>query len=262
MFPLSGGAGPLPAVERPGGGAACHDRQALAVPQSAGHWGFQLPVLVPLLGRSTTRSSASARATPGRVLHRRAPRSHRRHAQRAEEPGPTPTLEDALSEIPPIAPKAGTIAEHRLHDTDTGSPEVQIALLTERINHLTEHLKIHKKDHHSRRGLLMLVGRRRRLLDYVKKQRRRALPHDHRQARPAPLDCKPSGERPSRRPLPRACPRSNTHRRIPRAVGCQSPVAIARYRSRSGGRRLGTGHRRRIAGLSRSAVPPEETSHG
>jgi len=56
----------------------------------------------------------------------------------------------------------------KLHDTDTGSPEVQIALLTHRINYLTEHLKVHKKDHHSRRGLLMLVGRRRRLLDYVK----------------------------------------------------------------------------------------------
>ncbi|WP_208029668.1 30S ribosomal protein S15 [Rhabdothermincola sediminis] len=67
-----------------------------------------------------------------------------------------------------LPPKAGTISEHRLHDTDTGSPEVQIALLTDRINHLTEHLKVHKKDHHSRRGLLMLVGRRRRLLDYVK----------------------------------------------------------------------------------------------
>jgi small subunit ribosomal protein S15 len=65
--------------------------------------------------------------------------------------------------------KGGVIAEHRLHDTDTGSPEVQIALLTERINLLTEHLKLHKKDHHSRRGLLMLVGRRRRLLDYVRK---------------------------------------------------------------------------------------------
>lgn len=63
---------------------------------------------------------------------------------------------------------ASTIGEYRLHDTDTGSPEVQIALLTQRINHLTEHLKSHKKDHHSRRGLLMLVGRRRRLLDYVK----------------------------------------------------------------------------------------------
>jgi small subunit ribosomal protein S15 len=63
---------------------------------------------------------------------------------------------------------AATIGEYRLHDTDTGSPEVQIALLTERINHLTEHLKAHKKDHHSRRGLLMLVGRRRRLLDYVR----------------------------------------------------------------------------------------------
>jgi small subunit ribosomal protein S15 len=61
-----------------------------------------------------------------------------------------------------------TIAAHRLHETDTGSPEVQIALLTERINHLTDHLKVHKKDHHSRRGLLMLVGRRRRMLDYVR----------------------------------------------------------------------------------------------
>lgn len=68
-----------------------------------------------------------------------------------------------------MTPKADTIAEHRLHPTDTGSPEVQIALLTGRINHLTEHLKIHKKDHHSRRGLLMLVGQRRRLLDYTRR---------------------------------------------------------------------------------------------
>ncbi len=64
--------------------------------------------------------------------------------------------------------KQATIDDNALHATDTGSPEVQIALLTERINHLTEHLKFHKKDHHSRRGLLMLVGRRRRMLDYVK----------------------------------------------------------------------------------------------
>jgi small subunit ribosomal protein S15 len=56
------------------------------------------------------------------------------------------------------------------HATDTGSPEVQVALLTERINHLTEHLKVHKKDHHSRRGLLMMVGKRRRLLDYLRNQ--------------------------------------------------------------------------------------------
>ncbi len=63
--------------------------------------------------------------------------------------------------------KAATIAEHRRHDTDTGSAEVQIAILSERIAHLTEHLKVHKKDHHSRRGLLMLVGKRRRLLDYL-----------------------------------------------------------------------------------------------
>ena len=74
--------------------------------------------------------------------------------------------------------KTATIANYRLHDTDTGSPEVQVAILTERINHLTEHLKAHKKDHHGRRGLLMLVGRRRRLLDYVRRndvERYRAL---------------------------------------------------------------------------------------
>ena len=64
--------------------------------------------------------------------------------------------------------KAQTIENNRIHETDTGSPEVQIALMTERITHLTEHLKMHKKDHHSRRGLLMIVGRRRRMLDYVK----------------------------------------------------------------------------------------------
>jgi small subunit ribosomal protein S15 len=67
-----------------------------------------------------------------------------------------------------VPDKQATIAAHKLHDSDTGSPEVQIALLTERINHLTEHLRTHKKDHHSRRGLLMLVGQRRRMLDYVK----------------------------------------------------------------------------------------------
>lgn len=64
--------------------------------------------------------------------------------------------------------KQATIAEHRLHDADTGSSEVQIALLTERISHLTEHLKVHKGDHHTRRGLMKLIGRRRRLLDYVR----------------------------------------------------------------------------------------------
>jgi small subunit ribosomal protein S15 len=66
------------------------------------------------------------------------------------------------------AAKPELIAEHKLHDTDTGSPEVQVALLTARINHLNEHLSTHRKDHHSRRGLLKLVGRRRRLLDYVR----------------------------------------------------------------------------------------------
>lgn len=64
--------------------------------------------------------------------------------------------------------KAEIITAHKLHEKDTGSPEVQIALLSERINHLTGHLKVHKKDFHSRRGLLKLVGQRRRLLDYLK----------------------------------------------------------------------------------------------
>jgi len=64
--------------------------------------------------------------------------------------------------------KQETIERFKLHDSDTGSPEVQIALLTERIIQLTEHFKTHKKDHHSRRGLLMMVGKRRRLLNYVK----------------------------------------------------------------------------------------------
>ncbi len=64
--------------------------------------------------------------------------------------------------------KSEVINEHRIHDTDTGSPEVQIALLSERINQLSEHFKDHKKDHHSRRGLLKMVGQRRRMLDYLK----------------------------------------------------------------------------------------------
>jgi len=64
--------------------------------------------------------------------------------------------------------KAETIAEYRLHETDTGSPEVQIAILSAGIVELTEHFKTHKKDHASRRGLLMLVSKRRRLLDYLK----------------------------------------------------------------------------------------------
>jgi small subunit ribosomal protein S15 len=71
---------------------------------------------------------------------------------------PLALTKDAKSEI---------ISKHAKHDGDTGSPEVQIALLTTRINTLTDHLKTHKKDHHSRRGLLKMVGHRRRLLDYL-----------------------------------------------------------------------------------------------
>jgi|TARA_Y100001949_G_scaffold176231_1_gene188489 small subunit ribosomal protein S15 len=64
--------------------------------------------------------------------------------------------------------KTDVIGSYRTHDKDTGSPEVQVALLSDRISYLTEHFKVHAKDHHSRRGLLKLVGQRRRLLDYLK----------------------------------------------------------------------------------------------
>ncbi|MDP1990452.1 MAG: 30S ribosomal protein S15 [Syntrophales bacterium] len=69
-----------------------------------------------------------------------------------------------------VEKRKGIIDGFKLHDTDTGSPEVQIALLSARIEYLTEHFKTHMKDHHSRRGLLKLVSQRRRLLDYVKKK--------------------------------------------------------------------------------------------
>lgn len=71
---------------------------------------------------------------------------------------------------PVIPNREQLIQDYATHPGDTGSPEVQVALLTARINHLTEHLRMHKKDHHSRRGLLMLVGQRRRLLNYMMKK--------------------------------------------------------------------------------------------
>jgi small subunit ribosomal protein S15 len=85
-------------------------------------------------------------------------------------PGPHGTSNRSTS---PVAlstdEKKSILTEYGLHDSDTGSPEAQVALLTKRIVGLTEHLKMHKHDHHSRRGLLLLVGRRRRLLNYVMK---------------------------------------------------------------------------------------------
>ena len=71
--------------------------------------------------------------------------------------------------------KKETIEKYKTHDTDTGSSEVQIAILTERINHLVEHLKKHKKDNHTRRGLLILVGRRKKLIAYLKKENEKSL---------------------------------------------------------------------------------------
>ena len=79
-----------------------------------------------------------------------------------------------MEEIPPmplaVDRKKSLIEQYKTHEGDTGSPEVQIALLTERVNSLTEHFKQHAKDHHSRRGLLMLIGKRRGLLEYLKRK--------------------------------------------------------------------------------------------
>lgn len=77
-------------------------------------------------------------------------------------------IEEVMTVVLAAKTKDELIDRFRLHETDTGSPEVQIALLTHRISYLNEHFKVHKKDHHSRRGLLKLVGQRRRLLNYLK----------------------------------------------------------------------------------------------
>ena len=73
-----------------------------------------------------------------------------------------------------VLKKADIVSKHRLHEKDTGTPQVQVALLTERINDLVEHFKVHKKDHHSRRGLLKMVSQRRKLLDYLKRKNQSA----------------------------------------------------------------------------------------
>ena len=100
-------------------------------------------------------------------------------APRVMQQGPIPNGDSMPTSLPPKAETIASMVEtFGLSENDTGSPEVQVALLSNRINHLTEHLRVHRKDHHSRRGLLMLVGRRRRLLDYVKEndvERYRAL---------------------------------------------------------------------------------------
>jgi small subunit ribosomal protein S15 len=90
-------------------------------------------------------------------------------APRAEKSalGPGPFVEDQYVALTKDR-KTELIGSYKTHEADTGSPEVQVAILSERINYLTDHFKAHAKDHHSRRGLLMLVGRRRRLLDYLK----------------------------------------------------------------------------------------------
>ena len=115
--------------------------------------------------------------------------------------------------------KKEILAEYGLHETDTGSAEAQVAMLTKRISDLTEHLKQHKHDHHTRRGLMGLVGRRRRLLRYLQTDRHRPLPLADRAARPAPIVLthqgsarraspdgmsgrRPAGTRPASRPWP------------------------------------------------------------
>jgi small subunit ribosomal protein S15 len=106
-------------------------------------------------------SGAGQRPTPNSVLQGtpRPPAAQLHRRRRPDYPNRLRCMPD----------KEAIITENRLHPTDTGSPEVQIALLTDRISHLTDHLKVHSGDHHTRRGLMKLIGRRRRLLDYVAK---------------------------------------------------------------------------------------------
>ena len=106
------------------------------------------------------------------------------------------------------AVKKQIIAEYGLTEGDTGSAEVQVAMLTQRISDLTEHLKVHKHDHHSRRGLLLLVGQRRRLLQLPAEDRHQPLPLDHRAARPAPIAATEGADR--RRVAPRLRSRGTT----------------------------------------------------
>ena len=96
--------------------------------------------------------------------------SHRSAVWRACTPRPGPSLlqQEVAAVTLSREQKQGIIGKFKLHEGDSGSPEVQIALLTEKIHYLTEHFKVHKRDHASRRGLLRMVGQRRRLLDYLK----------------------------------------------------------------------------------------------
>ena len=102
----------------------------------------------------------------------------------------------------PRTNKAETIKSYRRHDGDTGSPEVQVALLSKRITELTEHFKSHAKDHHSRRGLLQMVGRRRRLLDYLKKRDVERYQVLIESARAAQVALRLPSRRPRRLPVP------------------------------------------------------------
>ena len=108
------------------------------------------------------------------------------------------------------------------HEGDTGSPEVQIALLTERINHLNDHLKMHKKDHHSRRGLLLMVGQRRGLLDYLKKHRYRGLSCPDCKARPAQVIAGAASVNPAVGRAAKSGQRRFTERR--RFIDCMSGI--------------------------------------
>jgi small subunit ribosomal protein S15 len=95
--------------------------------------------------------------------------SHRNLANSRAIPVFCSTQASAVGGLVSVQPKSEVIQTYRTNEKDTGSPEVQVAILTARINHLTGHLQTHAKDHHSRRGLLMMVGQRRRLLNYLKK---------------------------------------------------------------------------------------------
>ena len=121
---------------------------------------------MPCAAREARAVSIAAAAGSSRALYRElvGGRPGRTKAIQCYNPGAD------FRQVFHVTDTSKIISEFGVHATDTGSPEVQVALITERVSVLTEHLKVHKKDHHSRRGLLMLVGKRRRLLNYLQNQ--------------------------------------------------------------------------------------------
>ena len=183
------------------------------------------PISPRFPGSRRLHPSADVRLTARRMVCQEQPRSGTEHHR---------TWQFSSSARRPSS------TQYRTHETDTGSPEVQVALLSERINMLTEHFKTHKKDHHSRRGLLKLVGQRRRLLDYLKTKDTRATRSSSKVWASASSGC------------------STAHRRAARSAGAStSSQGDGSFRFPFGTRRRGSRGRRRLRSETESSLSPE-----